>query len=248
VELNWSTFILEIINFLVLVWILKRFLYKPVLETIARRREGIEKTLADAESRHNSAVELQEQYESRLTDWEDEKRQARDVLQRELDAQRNEKLEELQVLLEQERQKANVIEERRLNDTMRQMERQALEQGGEFATKLLQQAAGPELEARLVARTIEDLKKLPEEQIRNLRKRSQESTVSIRVTSAYELQEKQRQKLEKLLLSITESRTNISYAQSRDLLAGLEITIDSLMLGMNLRDELRGFTELVNSD
>ena len=41
-ELSWSTFFLEIINFLVLVWILKRFLYKPVMDVIARRREGIE--------------------------------------------------------------------------------------------------------------------------------------------------------------------------------------------------------------
>jgi len=47
-ELSWSTFLLEIINFLVLVWILKHFLYKPVLDVIARRRSGIEKTLADA--------------------------------------------------------------------------------------------------------------------------------------------------------------------------------------------------------
>ena len=51
-ELNWSTFVLEILNFLVLVWILKRFLYKPVLAVIARRREGIEKSLAEARSLH----------------------------------------------------------------------------------------------------------------------------------------------------------------------------------------------------
>ena len=47
-ELNWSTFLLEIINFLVLVWILKRFLYQPVLDVIARRRKAIEAQLAEA--------------------------------------------------------------------------------------------------------------------------------------------------------------------------------------------------------
>ena len=36
-QLNWSTFVLEIINFLILVWVLKRFLYKPVLAAIAQR-------------------------------------------------------------------------------------------------------------------------------------------------------------------------------------------------------------------
>ena len=36
-ELNWTTFALEAVNFMVLVWILKRFLYKPVLAAIAQR-------------------------------------------------------------------------------------------------------------------------------------------------------------------------------------------------------------------
>ena len=36
-QIDWTTLVLEIINFLVLVWILKRFLYKPVMEAIAAR-------------------------------------------------------------------------------------------------------------------------------------------------------------------------------------------------------------------
>ena len=47
-ELSWSTFILEVINFIVLVFILKHFFYKPVLNAIARRRESIDKTMEDA--------------------------------------------------------------------------------------------------------------------------------------------------------------------------------------------------------
>jgi F-type H+-transporting ATPase subunit b len=87
VELNWSTFILEIINFLVLVWILKRFLYKPVLAIIARRREGIEKAMADANDLNTQAHDLQQQYENRLSDWEGEKQKAREALGHEIDAQ-----------------------------------------------------------------------------------------------------------------------------------------------------------------
>jgi F-type H+-transporting ATPase subunit b len=36
VELNWTTFVLEILNFLVLVWLLKHFFYQPVKGVIAR--------------------------------------------------------------------------------------------------------------------------------------------------------------------------------------------------------------------
>ena len=54
-ELSWSTFALEIVNFLVLVWILKHFLYKPVMDVIARRRADIESTLADAKTAQDEA-------------------------------------------------------------------------------------------------------------------------------------------------------------------------------------------------
>ena len=71
-ELNWSTFALEIINFLVLVWILKRFFYQPVLEVIARRRAGIEKTRTEALQLQDEAQALRSQYENRLTEWDKE--------------------------------------------------------------------------------------------------------------------------------------------------------------------------------
>ena len=47
-ELNWSTFVLEIVNFVVLVFILQRFLYRPVLAVIERRRKSVEDRLSEA--------------------------------------------------------------------------------------------------------------------------------------------------------------------------------------------------------
>jgi len=40
-EINWFTVIAQIVNFLILVWLLKRFLYKPVLKAIAEREQKI---------------------------------------------------------------------------------------------------------------------------------------------------------------------------------------------------------------
>ena len=51
-QFNWSTFVLEIINFVVLVWILKHFLYRPVLSLLEKRREKIEQSLSAATERH----------------------------------------------------------------------------------------------------------------------------------------------------------------------------------------------------
>ena len=37
-QFDWTTFVLEVLNFLVLLWILKRFLYQPVLDVLDARQ------------------------------------------------------------------------------------------------------------------------------------------------------------------------------------------------------------------
>ena len=243
-ELSWSTFVLEIINFLVLVWILKHFLYKPVLDVIARRRAGIEKTLADAKAHHEEAEKLQQQYEGRLAAWEQERQQARNKLAEEIDAERNEKLTKLQVELEQQREKARAADARRQADAMRKIEETALEQGAHFATRLLEQAAGPDTETRLIALLIDELQQLPEERVTALRNNIAKTAEVIKVATAYPLDEQQRQALEQVLAMITTDNTPIQFKQEAALLAGVRIIIGAWILGANLRDELAGFRDL----
>jgi F-type H+-transporting ATPase subunit b len=73
-EFNLSTFILEIINFLILIWILQRLFYKPLLETIAKRKQFIDQSLADAKTMQQQAEEQRSLYENRQKLWEEEKK------------------------------------------------------------------------------------------------------------------------------------------------------------------------------
>jgi len=245
-ELNWSTFVLEIINFLVLVWILKRFLYKPVLDVIARRRAGIEKTLAEAEKLQVNAERLQEQYEGRLADWGRERQQAREAMVREFEVERASKETELQTILEQEREKAVVTEARRQVDAIRKIEETALMQGARFATRLLEQASGPDTEARLVELVITELTRLPPEHITALRKSYGKTPEAIVVVSAFPLPDDQRQRLKQALATVTRPNLPLRFEQNSELLAGVRITIGAWVLGANILDELKGFTELAH--
>ena len=243
-ELNWSTFVLEVINFLVLVWILKRFLYKPVLGVISRRRAGIEKSLANAEALHEDAERLQEQYEGRLADWDQERRQARDALAREFEAERAIKMTELQGSLQQERETAQVAEVRRQADAIRKIEERALMQGARFATNLLELASGPDIEARLVELLITELTAIPAERIAALRNSYGKTPEAIVVVSAFELPEDQRRQLTQALATITRPNIPLHFEENSELLAGVRIIIGAWVLGVNLQDELKGFAEL----
>ena len=47
---DWSTLALQTVNFAILVWLLHRFLYQPVLRLVDARRTEIEKQYAEAHS------------------------------------------------------------------------------------------------------------------------------------------------------------------------------------------------------
>jgi F-type H+-transporting ATPase subunit b len=246
-ELNWSTFVLEIINFLVLVWILKRFLYKPVLEVIARRRAGIEQTLAEAGQQQSEAQQLKAEYQDRLAQWDKERAQARETLSSEMEQERARALSALQVELEQQREKAKVSEAQRRHDARREIEETALAQGARFATRLLQQAAGPDVEARLIELLLSELKELPAERIAALRNHWAVAPEAIVVTAAYPVAEPQQQRLTQALTDVTKLDLPVRFVRNQELLAGVEIAAGPWILGANLRDELRGFAELTHA-
>lgn len=245
-ELSWTTFILEIINFLVLIWILKRFLYKPVLDVIARRRTSIEQSLNDAKKVHAEAEDLQHKYEGRLAEWEDEQQLAREALSEKLEQERTRQLSTLQEELEQEREKYHAAAQRRLEDTRQQIEQTAMEHGGQFATRLLESASGPETESRLTELLITEMSQLSEERINNLRNHAGNNIETIEVTSAYPIPDDQRQRLKQALGTIIHGKPVINFNQDETLIAGLRIHLGAWVLGLNVRDELKGFMDILH--
>ena len=243
-ELSWSTFFLEIINFLVLVWILKRFLYQPVLDVIAQRRVGIEKNLAEAQDKLAQAQALENQYQNRLSEWGQEKQAARETLRREIEAERARLMAALKTSLDQEREKARVLDERRMRDTLRRNEEQALQHGAQFAGRLLTRFAGPELESRLLQMVLEDLPQLTPERMEGLRAAYAATEEPIAVTSAFPLNQTRRQQLQAQFAKLLgPSHAAWDFRQDPALGAGLRVRIGPWVLCANLQDEIKFFAE-----
>lgn len=243
-EFNLSTFVLEIINFLVLIWILQRFLYKPVLEVISKRKESVDKVLADAQRQRIEAETLQQKYTNRLAHWEQEKKQALDALHQEVERERSRQMHELKKQLEEERKKAQIVAERQLQEFQTQSEKRALEQGARFASLLLQRAAGPELEKKLFDLLIDQLGSLTFERIQSLQFMGPSALKSIQVYSVYELEQTKRKQLEKILNALINRSTEYEYHLEPSLIAGFRICFGSWLLQVNIQHELAGFVEI----
>jgi F-type H+-transporting ATPase subunit b len=91
-QLDWITVAAQIINFLILVWLLHRFLYGPITRAMERREEHIRGRLAVAQQDSERAVAKERALDERLQDLEarqdeilDRARAAADELKRKLE-------------------------------------------------------------------------------------------------------------------------------------------------------------------
>lgn len=68
--IDWFTVLAQIINFLLLVFLLKKFLYKPILEGIDKRKKEIETSIQQATKKEREAKTVLEEYQQKKTDLE----------------------------------------------------------------------------------------------------------------------------------------------------------------------------------
>ena len=242
-ELNWTTFILELVNFVVLIWILNRFLYRPVMNVIAQRKAAIQKTLSDADTTRSEAQALQRQYENRLTEWEEEREKARTQLRDEINAERKRRLEDLRAELDQEREKSAVLEQRRLNDFAKQAEATAIVLGGTFVSRLLSRLGGPDLERKIIDMVTQDLPTLPHDQMQAIRAASATIEIPMTITSAYPIDQAQRDVFCHAWRTLVGRDVVCEFLENRSLIAGLRISFGSWVLRANVQDEMSFFAE-----
>ena len=71
--IDWFTVIAQVINFLVLVWLMKRFLYKPILSAINARETGIAAKLADANAQIADAQTTRDEFQHKSEAFEQQR-------------------------------------------------------------------------------------------------------------------------------------------------------------------------------
>ena len=240
-EFDWTTFALEVINFLVLVWLLKHFFYRPVLGVIERRQANTAKTIADAATVQREAEDLKRDYQARLAHVDEARAAAQDKLDQEIAAERARRLAILDAELANERQRRETLDARERSELGQALERQAMVIATRYATRLLDQLGGPELEAKLADLALSELSTQTPDKLEALHTALQEPDLSIQVVSAYPLDATRRTAFTQALSKLAGRSITPEFSEDPTLKAGVCIMAGAWVLMANLRDELGFF-------
>jgi F-type H+-transporting ATPase subunit b len=239
--IDWWTLAFQAINFLILAWLLQRFLYRPVIGILDRRRRESEAAATRLEQARQQAESQRDAFEAK---------------QRELVAERDRTVQETRAQLERERQEV-IAAARRESEAILAGARQALEEerqqaldrlfdrsldlSTEIAARLLQQTGIADADGALFERLVDHLNGLSADQRASLLAPA-DGTAQVRVVTAHPLDDAARRRWRERLAAALGDGAQIVFDSGADLLAGAELRFPHATLRFTWRgalDDLR---------
>jgi len=235
---SWSTFALQAVNFLVLVWLLKRFLLVPVGAIVAQRRAEISHALADAEHARQSAEQARRAFDLRQSEIEAQRQSLLGTGRAQLVDERAKMTEEARAEVEKLRSAAlKRIEEERDTAASEVFDR-AVDIGVRLAQRLLRQFAAPRVEELFVGRVIDYLDHLTPLERTALLGQFEHDGAALIVTTASVLDSAAESKWRAALSERLGVQSQITFCADPELIAGAELKFPHAILRFNWRDTL----------
>ncbi len=237
--INWFTVIAQIINFLILVFLLQRFLYKPIMQTIKKRQTMIDARWEDAE--------IAQQQAQREADTYRQQQQKLQQQEQAMTAQMREKVEqEHQQLLVKARREVEEMQKKwkeallqEQTDFVSSLRQKIAEQTDMVVRRALQDLANADLEQQIIANFTQRLQEIDENQRQIITKSLQNSSQPIIIKSSFEISPESRQKIIKALQIQIVSSNPLEFQTSPDLICGIQVKLAAYVISWNLNDYLQ---------
>lgn len=236
--IDWFTVIAQVVNFLILVWLLKRFLYRPILDAIDAREKRIALALADADAKTAEAEKERDAFRHKNEEFD----QQRAALLSQATAEA--KAERLRLLdaareesdgLRAKRQEALTSEQQSLREALA---RRTQEEVFAIARKALADLAGATLEARMADVFLRRLRELDDAAMAGLRSAFKASSSPLLVRTAFELPPPHRATIETALRETLGTEMQIQFETAPDLVSGIEISANGHKVAWSIADYL----------
>jgi F-type H+-transporting ATPase subunit b len=236
VLIDWFTVGAQALNFAVLVWLMRHFLYRPVQDAIASREKAIADTLADAQARQAQAQKDKDDFQHRSDEFEQHRAGLLAQATHEAGAER-------QRLVDAAHQAADALSASRQAELAREAQslHQALGTSAsqavfEVARKALADITGVALEARACEVFVQRLRGLAGTEHAALAAALQAGGQRARVRSAFDLPAAQREAVQKAVDDSFGNTVALQFDTAANLVAGIELSAQGHKFAWSIGD------------
>jgi F-type H+-transporting ATPase subunit b len=243
--IDWFTVGAQVVNFIILMWLLKHFLYKPILTAIGARENRIASELADADAKRADAQREREEFQNKNRAF-DEQREALfvkaageakieqerlvGVARKDSDALRTAQVEALR------------DDRKRLGDEITRM---TTDEVFAIARKALADLATVSLEERIAEVFTRRLGEMDPKAKEAMSKALRTSPEPALVQSTYDLGEKQKDAIHNALNECFSLETRVRFETAPGGVGGIELTANGLKFSWTIASYLSALEQKV---
>jgi F-type H+-transporting ATPase subunit b len=236
--IDWFTVGAQALNFIILVWLLKRFLYKPILDAIDAREKRIAAELADADAKKAEAQKERDAFQHKNEMFDQQHAALLSKAMEEAKAERQRLLGAARQAADSfsaKRQEALRSDARNLRNSIRRHTQQEV---FAIARKALTDLAAITLEARMSEVFIHRLREINGQTKSDLAATFKTASDPALVRSAFNLPAEQRLAIQNALNEIFSVEIHILFETAPDLISGIELTINGQKVAWSIADYL----------
>lgn len=237
--IDWFTVAAQALNFLILVWLMKRFLYQPILVAIDAREKKIAAELADAAGQMATAKQEREEFQHKNEEFDQQRAALLAKAVDEAKAERKRLFGEARAAadaLAAKRRESLMNDAKNLNQAIT---RKAQDEVFAIARHALTELSGADLEERMIAVFISRLHTLDEAAKAQLGDALKSTKEPALIRSALELTEMPRAAIQSAINQTFSADIQLRFETAPDLVSGIELTASGRKISWSIADYLK---------
>jgi F-type H+-transporting ATPase subunit b len=244
--IDWFTVVAQAVNFLILVWLLKRFLYKPILNALDAREKRIATELANADERMAEAGQERDEFKRKNEEFNQQRASL-------LINAEDEATAELQRLLDEARKESEALRtkwQEALRNEHQSLSEELTRRTGEevfaIARKTLTDLATTGLEEQMTDAFIRRLHELSSTERAGLQSAFKAVASSAIVRSTFRLPAAQRRAIEGVVKDVLAIETQVQFETAPELVSGIELTANGHKIAWSIGHYLASLEKSVD--
>ncbi len=246
-QINWFTVIAQILNFLILVWLLKRYLYIPVLKTIADREKKIFNQLEEAASKERFAKLEQEKFLLKNKEFEQEKKNLMALAVAEVKEERDKLLEEARNEFNALRAKQGIAITEMQEQLQQELAKKTQEEVLLLTSKTISELASSSLEDQSVTVFLKHLRNITDIEKKQFMEIFQSNTNPILLQSAFDLSDSSKDEIQKYLIEILGKNIILQFKNSPKIICGIELIGNGYKLGWSVSEYIASLQKYIHA-
>lgn len=238
--IDWFTTGAQAVNFLILVWLLKHFLYKPILNAVDAREKKIAAELADAAAKTAEAQKDRDEFQHKNEAFDLQRAELFAKATDEAKTERRRLLDEAQKAADAWSAKRKEALQAEAHNMYQAFGHRAQQEVFAIARKALSDLAAASLEERLTAVFTRRLREMDGHAKAEFGQSLKSATEPAVVRTAFELPAEQRAVIQNALNVTFSADIHIRFEVSPDLISGIELASDGQKVSWNIAGYLAG--------